>query len=348
MQTNFVKKILASDPSKLDFFDLSCDPRIGDEIVEKFINESWDYGTDFKIESHSLDMYMDKKRLGLSGNYGISFSFVAKHLDKPWNKDILATRHDMTAEDLKLPFDWDMAIIQEYGNTDVIRSIPEEQLRYDLLSSNNNMKIGFVLEHKDAPWDWTYEGLTSTIHDHYKMMYPDLPWQWSHVHTSMSSLSMLEKFTDKPWDFKQFILESQNHRELFAKLINIIKRHPDKDWGWHDLFDVRFGERHRDNAVSIFRLAQTFPDKNWNWEQFQHVVRKLPNEFHWQFVDFIIEHLDKKWSFNAIYNYLSEEMVHTIEAKRQRNGAKMVNIVKSIYKNAPFPIEICDIIMDFM
>ena len=134
--------------------------------------------------------------------------------------------------------------------------------------------------------------------------YPDKPWDWRYISRNPNiTMEFIEKYPNKPWNWRGI---SANPNIT----MDIIEKYPDKPWKWHfgisrnPNLTIRFIERHnkpwdweyicRNPNITIEDIEK-YPDKPWDWED----ISINPNIT----MEFIEKYPDKSWNWSWIsYN----------------------------------------------
>lgn len=83
------------------YSQLSCNKNLTLDIIEKYIDKNWNWGSISRnniltlefIEKH-IDIFKPVHWEGMSSNKNLTFEFVKTHLDKPWDYGVLFKQHN--------------------------------------------------------------------------------------------------------------------------------------------------------------------------------------------------------------------------------------------------------------
>lgn len=171
---------------------LSCNPRIGLSTVRMFPHWDWNYDS---IALHAdtadrdFEMFMnmcssDASRWHhLSSNKTLTWQYVERHLDKPWNwvelsRSILTPHLYETTN-----HNWNpIGIIQNpsFSIENCFHMALANKRLFFWLSAHPSLTCEFILQNPDAPWNWyaiTPKFAYAELMD-YLEKYPYRSWNW--------------------------------------------------------------------------------------------------------------------------------------------------------------------------
>lgn len=288
------------DTACWDFCELSKNPNLLLEVIEKHIDKPWHW-----------DM--------LSGNPCVTLEFIEKHIDKPWNWDTISSM-DITMEFIDkypdLPWNWKWISHNSNLTIEMINKYPEKSWDWEIVTCHCNITKEIMAQYPDYPWDCLhcYKNIDMSMAAIYQLqnlrghyLYylsssgyvtmdvvnsrPDIPWCWKGLSENPNlTLDFIDSHIDKPWNWPGI---SKNSNIT----LDFIERHLDKPWSWDMLSS---------NPNLTLDFVKKYPIKPWNWENIRRnprivyeMINKypfLPLDWHW-----IMDHLN-----------LSEEMIEKL------------------------------------
>ena len=305
------------------------------DFVSKFIDKPWDWDYLSKHEHLTIDFVND--HLDFPWNWHImsmlniiTFEFVYNNPEKTWNWRGLFCCNAT----FMYGFYHDYLCNKDEINYIIINNIQiqinNEDLFNILLSNYRYVTIDFIEKHIDKKWDWKALASNSNITPEFIEKHIDKPWilydttilhdNLNITHDIISNnldqldfetlnnncteipLYIIEKYNDKPWDWKKL---SRNHNitsEFFEKnydkpwdfiqlsyhpniTLNFIEQTIDKEWLW--------GARRKadddglsEHPVMTLEFIEKHIDKNWNWKYLAQYNPNITSEFIEKHIDF--------------------------------------------------------------
>lgn len=112
--------------------------------------------------------------------------------------------------------------------------------------------------------DWGFIANVDIIDSH-----PDANWDWVEISNNQSiTIDFVEKYIDKPWDFKYFTNISKIGKDELTA--SFILKHMDKDWDWRTLSEREEGDCRYHEAIVEYALGKV--------EEMKERVKNIRNE----------------------------------------------------------------------
>ena len=252
---NLIKKYLY----KWDYWDLSFNPNIIEDIILKHPNKSWNI--EYLIKNNKITDFNILSKFKYIDEYDIK-----KYPDKPWDWEWLIKNTNINVE-YYIPFN----LTEKYKN---------KQNYYQELSKNSSFTEKFILKYPYQQWDIDYLIKNNKITDFNTLS------KFKNINQNI-----IKKYPNKPWDW-EWLLENTNiYVEEYISL-NLIKKYPYK-WNYYRLsynpnlteeFILKYLNKYWNieyllknnkitnfNALSKFKSLHSYtiynyPNKPWDWE----------------------------------------------------------------------------------